>query len=63
MKEVVLDSNYIEKYEKWEIQKKKLLAKYNKQYSDRYTNIRIIRVKTDTKGLRSYYVYGKEINK
>lgn len=63
MKEVVLDSNYIENFEKWEIQKKRLLVKYIKQYGDKYTNIRIIRVKTDTKGLRSYYVYGKEMNK
>ena len=58
--EKVLDSNYIETFEKWETQKKRLLTKYIKQYEDRYTNIKIIRVKTDTKGLRCYYVYGKK---
>lgn len=62
MKEIVLDSNYIETFEKWKVQKKRLLAKYNKMYGERYNNIKIKRVKTDTKGLRCYYVFGEEMN-
>ena len=63
MKEIVLDSNYIETFEKWEEQKKKLTQYYIKNYGEKYKNIKVKRVATDTKGLRCYYVYGEEMNK
>ena len=59
--EKLLDCDYIESYEKWEIQKNKLLKRYKNIYLGKYFDIRIIRVKTDTKGLRCYCVYGKEM--
>lgn len=59
----ILDCDYIEAYdEKWDIQKKRILERYKKLYSHKYTDIKVIRVKTDTKGLRCYEVWGKEIN-
>lgn len=57
----LLDCDYIEGYwnsPSWKEQKIKLLERYSKKYPE--YEIIIKRVKTDTKGLRCYVVYGKE---
>ena len=57
----ILDCQYIEGYynsRSWKEQKQDLLIKYSKMYPN--YKIKIVRVKSDTKGLRCYEVWGKE---
>ena len=61
MNDKILECNYIESYVgSWTDQKQKILEKYIKKGYNK-NNIKITRVKTDTKGLRCYVV--KEIQK
>ena len=56
----ILECEYIDGYydsKKWSEQKKELLIRYSKKYTS--YEITIKRVKTDTKGLRCYEVWGK----
>ena len=56
MNDKILECNYIESYiGKWVEQKQKILEKYIKKGYNK-NNIKILRVKTDTKGLRCYIV-------
>jgi hypothetical protein len=50
----ILDFDYIENTEKWKTQKKRLYEKYKKKYQDK--KIKLMRVKTDTPGLKQYAV-------
>lgn len=52
----ILECEYIEKnqYTTWKEQKKMLLEKYSKKYTNK--KIKITRVRTDTKGLVNYIV-------
>ena len=51
----VIDSNYDDSHRPWPEVKKELINKYKKKG---YTNVEVVRTKTDTKGLRNYYVCG-----
>lgn len=51
----ILECEYISSNEKWKNQKQKILEKYIKKGYNK-NNIKIKRVKTDTKGLRCYIV-------
>lgn len=53
----ILDSGYIEKYiyGKWIYAKKELEHRYSK----RYKNVKIVRTRSDTKGLYCYIVFGE----
>ena len=57
---MLVDTNYIENYlgETWKEQKQYLLKKYAQKYPNK--NIKITRIKTDTKGLRNYIVEVEE---
>lgn len=57
----VLDSGYIEKWYisfKWNEQKEWLLNKYQPKYPE--YELKIVRGRTDTLGLRVYFVCGKK---
>ena len=55
----LLDCDYIEAIDgKWADQKKRILDRYTKLYGNRYNQIKVTRVKSDTKGLRCYIVEG-----
>lgn len=59
MNDKILDMDYIESWTgKWSEQKQKILEKYIKKGYNK-NNIKIIRIKSDTKGLKCYIV--KEI--
>lgn len=55
---MIVDSGYIEKYiyGKWIYAKKELEYRYSKNY----INVKIERVRSDTKGLYCYVVFGKK---
>lgn len=53
----VIDSDYDDSHKPWEEVKKEIISKYEKKG---YKNVSVKRAKTDTKGLRSYYVYGNK---
>lgn len=52
-----IDSDYDDSHRPWPDVKKELIKKYEKKG---YKNVAVIRGKTDTKGLRSYMVYGDD---
>ena len=53
----VIDSDYDDSRRPWEEVKKEIINKYEKKG---YKNVSVKRAKTDTKGLRMYYVYGNK---
>ena len=53
----VIDSDYDDSRRPWEEVKKEIIKKYEK---NGYKNVSVKRTKTDTKGLRMYWVYGEK---
>lgn len=51
----ILECEYIETFDKWENQKKKILEKFIRKGYNK-NEIKVTRVKSDTKGLRCYTV-------
>lgn len=53
----VIDSGYDDSGKPWSEVKKEIIDKYEKMG---YKNVAVQRTKTDTRGLKSYYVYGNK---
>lgn len=57
MFEKILDTDYIESWNgEWKNQKKELIKRYEKRFNKK---VNVKRMKSDTKGLRAFYVIEK----